>query len=344
MRLITFRPNDGRVRAGVLLGNTVIDLEAAAPLVFDEAESYRWDMLSLLRAEADNSSLDAAEEIVQAVIDQVGGEDYFDGSDNSIPWDDDLIGSVSIGGVEMVLPLDSVQLLAPLPRPSSIRIFDSFEEHRIAVNQLRQSYIHPNWYERPSFYFGNHNAIYGPEAEIPYPETRSLDYGLSIACVIGRQGRNIYQEDAMSYIAGYTIVNNWVARDIQEEELAIGQGCAKAIDFATSLGPMIVTPDELEEFLLPDERHNLTMIARVNGVERSRGYTRDSFYPFSALVAYASLHTTLYPGDVITSGTVSQGCLLEATAGQGPWLAPNDRVELEISGLGTLVNIIGQPE
>lgn len=344
MRLITFRPNDGRARAGVLLGNVVIDLEAAAPLVFDEAESYSWDMLTLLQAEANNSSLDAAEEIVEAVIDQLGGEELFDDSNSQMLWDNNLIGSVSIGGAEMLLPLDSIQLLAPLPRPSSLRFFDSFEEHRIAVNQLRQGFIHPNWYERPIFRFGNHNAIYGPEAYIPFPETRSLDYGLSIACVIGRQGRNIYQEDASLYIAGYTIVNNWVARDIQAEELAIGQGSAKASDFATSLGPMIVTPDELEDLLLPDERHNLTMVARVNGEELSRGYTRDSFYPFSALVAYASLHTTLYPGDVITSGTVAQGSLLEVTAGQGPWLVPDDRVELEISALGKLVNTIGLPE
>jgi fumarylacetoacetate (FAA) hydrolase len=344
MRLITFRPNDGRARAGVLLGSVVIDLEAAAPLVFDEAETYRWDMLSLLQAEANNSSLDAAEEIVHAVIDQLGGEGIFDDPDGNILTDQSLIGSISIGGAEMLLPLDGVHLLAPLPRPSSIRFFDSFEEHRIAVNQLRQSYIHPNWYDRPIFRFGNHNAIYGPEAYIPHPETHSLDYGLGIACVIGRQGRNIYQEDADLYIAGYTIVNSWTARDIQAEELAIGQGSAKASDFAISLGPMIVTPDELEEALLPDDRHNLSVVARVNGEELSRANTRDSFHPFSALVAYASLHTTLYPGDVIASGTVTNGCLLEVTAGQGPWLAPNDRVELEISGLGKLVNTIDFPE
>src|SRR5690606_34443973 len=142
------------------------------------------------------------------------------------------------------------------------------------------------------------------------------------------------------YIAGYMIMNDWSARDLQREEMTVGLGPAKGKDFATSLGPWLVTPDELEEFALGDDRYNLTMVARVNGVERSRGNARDMFYSFHQLVAHASRDVTLEPGDVLGSGTVGTGCLLELTAGQGPWLEEGDVVELEISGLGVLRNRI----
>ncbi len=134
------------------------------------------------------------------------------------------------------------------------------------------------------------------------------------------------------------IMNDWSARDIQREEMTVGLGPAKGKDFATSLGPWLVTPDELEDYDLSDGRYNLSMIARVNGVERSRGNFRDIFYTFGQMIAHASRDATLEPGDVLGSGTVGTGCLLELTAGQGPWLEEGDLVELEITGLGVLSN------
>src|SRR5262249_51605598 len=134
------------------------------------------------------------------------------------------------------------------------------------------------------------------------------------------------------------IMNDWSARDLQREEMSIGLGPAKGKDFATSLGPALVTPDELEHLALPDGRYNLTMVARVNDVERSRGNFRDIYYTFAQLIAHASRAATSFPGDVLGSGTVGSGCLLELTAGAGPWLEAGDTVELEIEGLGVLRN------
>jgi fumarylacetoacetate (FAA) hydrolase len=240
----------------------------------------------------------------------------------------------------MVLPLDEVRLVAPLPRPNSLRDFYAFEQHVATANRNRGRDVPPAWYEMPVFYFGNHNAIYGPGADIPMPRSKALDYELEVACVIGRAARDIAEEDAEAYVAGYTIMNDWSARDLQREEMTVGLGPAKGKDFATSLGPWLVTPDELEPFLLGDGRYNMPMVARVNGVERSRGNFRDIHYSFAQMIARASRDVALYPGDVIGSGTVGTGCLLELTAGQGPWLAEGDQVELEITGLGMLRNQI----
>lgn len=346
MRLVTFRPTDGRPRAGVLIGAAVIDLEAAAPLVFDEADDMRWDMLSILRGGDDGSSIDAAEEIALAVVDQLGGDELF-ADDASISGDgatnQGLIGGISIGGAEMVLPLSTVRLLAPLPRPASLRDFYAFEDHVANARRSRGGHVPPAWYDFPVFYFSNHGAIYGPDDMIPLPRTNALDYELEIACVIGREGRNIAEEDAVDYIAGYTILNDWSARDVQREEMSVGLGPAKGKDFATSLGPWLATPNELDHVALPDGRFNLTMVARVNGVERSRGNFRDIFYTFAQMIARASDNATLYPGDVLGSGTVGTGCLLELTEGNGPWLKPGDTVELEITALGTLTNRISEP-
>ena len=225
-----------------------------------------------------------------------------------------------------------------LPRPPSLRDFYAFEQHVATANRNRGRDVPLAWYELPVFYFGNHSAIYGPNAGVPMPRTTALDYELEIACVIGRAGRDIAQEDAEEYIAGYTIMNDWSARDIQREEMSVGLGPAKGKDFATSLGPWLVTPDELEPFALGDGRYNLPMVARVNGMERSRGNFRDIYYTFAQMIERASRDAALYPGDVIGSGTVGSGCLLELTAGQGPWLAEGDEVELEIAGLGVLRN------
>jgi fumarylacetoacetate (FAA) hydrolase len=334
MRFVSFQYIDRFARAGVLLGDAVIDLSAAAPLVFENEDDARWELIDILRGAPDGMGLDGAIEIASAVLDQLG----VDSADELSAPGQGLSGAIAIGGVEMVLPLDEVRLVAPLPRPSSLRDFYAFEQHVARANHNRNRPVPPAWYNLPVFYFSNHNAIYGPNIEIPMPRSNALDYELEIACVIGRAGRDILEEDADEYIAGFTIMNDWSARDLQREEMTIGLGPAKGKDFATSLGPWLVTPDELESLSLGDGRYDMTMVARVNGVERSRGNFRDIYYTFAQMIARASRDASLYPGDVLGSGTVGTGCLLELTAGEGPWLEPYDVVELEIAGLGVLKN------
>jgi fumarylacetoacetate (FAA) hydrolase len=341
MRFVSFSYIDPFPRAGVLIGGVVIDLAVAAPLVFDGLEDARWQLLDILRGAPEDMGIEGAAEIAAAVLDQIGvssvDELDADAAENGT-HDRRLTGAISIGGAEMALPIDEVRLLAPLPRPPSLRDFYAFEQHVETSYRARGRPVPPSWYEIPVFYFGNHTTIYGPGADVPMPRTRALDYELEVACVIGRAGRDIAEEDAADYIAGYTIMNDWSARDTQREEMSVGLGPAKGKDFATSLGPWLVTPDELAEQELGDGRYNLAMVARVNGVERSRGNFRDIFYNFAQMIARASRDVALEPGDVLGSGTVGTGCLLELTAGQGPWLAVGDVVELEIAGLGTLRN------
>lgn len=340
MRFVSFRYVDPFARAGILLGDLLIDLAAAAPLVFEGVEGQRWQLIDILNGAPDGTGIDGASEIAAAVLDQLGISDVDDllAAEAEERLSSGFNGALAIGGVEMVVPLSDARLLAPLPRPASLRDFYAFEQHVAAAARNRGRAVPPAWYDLPTFYFSNHGAIYGPEVDVHMPRTDALDFELEIACVIGRSGRDIQPEDANEYIAGFTIMNDWSARDIQREEMTIGMGPAKGKDFATSLGPALVTLDELEAFELPDGRHNLTMIARVNGVECSRGNLRDIYYPFAELIAYASRDANLYPGDVLGSGTVGTGCLLELTAGEGPWLSDGDVVELEIEGLGILRN------
>ena len=184
----------------------------------------------------------------------------------------------------------------------------------------------PEWYQLPVFYFSNPAAVHGPDDTIPFPaESSAWDYELEAAVVIGAKGR----------IAGFTILNDWSARDLQKMEMAVGLGPAKGKDFATSLGPVVVTPDELGDL-------RLEMVARVNGEERSRGNLGDINWSWDELVAHAGRNTRLVAGDVLGSGTVGTGCILEHADGR--WLRPGDEVELEIEGIGVLRNAVGPGE
>jgi fumarylacetoacetate (FAA) hydrolase len=252
----------------------------------------------------------------------------------------DLAGSVSIGGQELLLPRSEIKLVAPLPRPRSVRDFFAFEQHVATARSRRGQPVPSAWYRIPVFYFSNHQAIVGPDDPVPMPHTEQLDYELEVACVIGHEGRNIDPADALDYIAGFTIMNDWSARDIQGEEMSVGLGPAKGKDFATSLGPYLVTLDELEDYTTDDgERWRLEMVARVNGREYSRGNLVDMYHTWSQIIAHASRDATLYPGDVLGSGTVGGGCILELTPeAVGGWIEPDDIVELEVTGLGVLRN------
>ena len=219
--------------------------------------------------------------------------------------------------------LDEVRLRPPVLHPPAVRDFYAFEEHVRRARALRGLEVPPEWYELPVFYFSNPAAIYGPDDVVPYPEgTEELDYELEVAAVIGAGGA----------IGGFTVMNDWSARDLQRAEMKVGLGPAKGKDFATSLGPIVVTPDELGDL-------RLEMIARVNGEERSRGNLGDMHHPWEAIVAHASRNTVLRPGDVLGSGTVGTGCILEH--GDGRWLRPGDVVELEVEGIGVLRNRVG---
>jgi fumarylacetoacetate (FAA) hydrolase len=216
--------------------------------------------------------------------------------------------------------LADVDFRAPVLHPPSVRDFYAFEQHVRAARARRGLEVPPEWYEAPVFYFSNPAAIYGPEDDVPYPEgTAELDYELEAAAVIGAEGR----------IGGFTVLNDWSARDLQRREVRVGLGPAKGKDFATSLGPVVVTPDEFDG-------SGGTMVARVNGEERSRGDLASMHWSWDELVAHAARNTVLRPGDVLGSGTVGGGCILEH--GDGRWLRPGDVVELEVDGIGVLRN------
>ena len=216
--------------------------------------------------------------------------------------------------------LADVELRPPVLQPPSIRDFYAFEQHVRAARALRQQDVPPEWYEIPVFYFSNPSAIFGPEDDVPFPDgSNELDYELEVAAVIGSDGE----------IAGFTVMNDWSARDLQRAEMRVGLGPAKGKDFATSLGPIVVTPDEFDG-------RSATMVARVNGEERSRGELRDMYHGWEAIRVHAARNTKLLPGDVLGSGTVGSGCILEHADGR--WLQRGDVVELEVEGIGVLRN------
>ena len=341
MRLVTFVPPEGPPRAGVLLGTSVIDLAAAAPLALEEADDLRWDMLSLLCADQEEVNLETAADIVAAVVAMAGGDlDDPDLNLEDASRSSGTAGSLSIGGAAMLFPLSQVRLRAPLPRPASLREFLAFEAHASARFRLSGGTLPGEWRRQPVFHFGNHGAIIGPGDEFFAPRVESLDYGLCLACVIGRLGHDVSADEALDYVVGYTLLNGWTAQDRWVAERPMGLGPAKARDFATSLGPWLATADELEMYIDDDGRLSLTMTARVNNVERSRANAASMTYPFAELIAQASRDVTLFPGDVLSSGPIGGGTLFEQTGGFGPWLEPGDSVELEATGLGTLRNRI----
>lgn len=237
-------------------------------------------------------------------------------------------------------PLASVRLHPPVARPPSIRDFYAFETHVRNARARRGLEVAPEWYEIPVFYFSNPGALAGHDEPVRKPAwTEALDYELEIACVISKQARDVPPDHWRSVVAGFTVMNDWSARDVQRKEMAVGLGPAKGKDFATSLGPALVTLDELEPALAGD-RHDLAMEARVNGKTLSRGNAKDLHFTFGQMIARASQDVYLFPGDVIGSGTVGGGCLLELGPEVHPWLRPGDEVTLEIERIGALSNRI----
>ncbi len=229
------------------------------------------------------------------------------------------------------LALGGVELLAPVPEPPSVRDFFAFEAHVAAGWRLRGAAVPEAWYEAPAFYFSNPASIHGPGEAVRRPQaTRMLDFELEVAAVIGANGE----------IAAFTLLNDWSARDVQRREMTVGLGPAKGKDFAISLGPWLVTPDELP---YTEGRLRLEATASVDGRELTRAAAAEQHWSWPELVAHAARDTRLRPGDVIGSGTVGTGCLLELRAAGGdapPWLRGGDVVELVADGIGVLRNTV----
>jgi fumarylacetoacetate (FAA) hydrolase len=233
-------------------------------------------------------------------------------------------------------------ILPPVPDPPSFRDFYAFEQHVRAARKLRGLEMNPDWYKIAIFYFSNPNCCYGHKEEIPYPKkTTELDFELEFAIIIGNGGSDIKSSDANKVIAGYTILNDWSSRNLQREEMPMSLGPAKGKDFASSFGPYMVTPDELENDWDDQGKLNLRMTCHVNGNLISDGNTNDLYHSFGDMIERASMNTKLVPGEYIGSGTVGTGCILELRPeNTGGWIKKGDSVRLEIEKLGALENRI----
>ncbi|WP_405530770.1 fumarylacetoacetate hydrolase family protein [Streptomyces canus] len=243
--------------------------------------------------------------------------------------------------------VSQVRLLPPL-RPASIRDFVTFEEH---VEGVRRSVdgasgVPEAWYSAPTFYFTNPHAVFGPYDDIPMPPgSQVLDFELEVAAVIGREGRDLTPEQAREHIVGYTVFNDWSARDLQSAEMKVGLGPCKGKDTATTLGPYLVTADELAPYRDAEGFLRLALTAEVNGQVVGKDLLSNMSWTFEEMVAYASRGTRVVPGDVLGSGTCGNGgCLAELWGRRGertpPPLEPGDTVSLTVEGIGTLTNTV----
>ncbi|MFG3201346.1 fumarylacetoacetate hydrolase family protein [Streptomyces sp. NPDC048192] len=243
--------------------------------------------------------------------------------------------------------VSEVRLLPPL-QPASVRDFVTFEEH---VEGVRRSVdgaagVPEQWYRAPVFYFTNPHAIHGPHDDIPVPPGSAvLDFELEVGAVVGREGRDLAPGQARDHIIGYTVFNDWSARDLQSAEMKVGLGPCKGKDTATTLGPYLVTADELEPYRDADGFLRLGLTAEVNGEVVGRDLLSNMSWTFEEMTAYASRGTRVVPGDVLGSGTCGNGgCLAELWGRRGertpPPLGPGDTVSLTVEGIGTLTNTV----
>jgi len=301
MKFVTFYNQDGQMRAGWLNGDRVIDMKIASKGVLPD------NMAEFIKNNKKYTKM------VKGLNDSTDLPSY---------------------------SLEEIRLTAPLPNPVTFRDFVAFETHVKNATKRSGDTVAPEWYEMPIFYFSNPNAMRGSGEEVKRPaKCVRLDYELELACIIGKEGRNIKADEAEEYIFGYTILNDWSARDIQMKEMKVLLGPAKGKDFATSIGPYLLTKDELERYKI-EGRFDLTMTASVNGEILSTGNFKDIHYTFGEMIERASEEVTLYPGDLIGSGTVGFGCIMELGPEVHRFLEPGDEVELSITGLGTLKNRI----
>jgi len=280
--------------------------------------------------------------------------DFFHASNELIQQTEKQLSKIADNTLS-VDPVSDFTLLAPVPRPTSCRDGYAFRQHVESARRNRGVEMIKEFDQYPIFYFTNHNAVQGPGDIYCMPDHfQQLDFELEVAIVIGKEGRNIKAKDADAYIAGFTIMNDLSARKLQMEEMLLNLGPAKGKDFSTVIGPWLVTPDELSTFLVPAKQghvgnnYNLSMKCWVNDVLVSEGNVKDMDWTFAEIIERCSYGVTIFPGDVIGSGTVGTGCFLELNGTgklhdpnyQPQWLQANDTVKMTIDGLGTLVNTI----
>ena len=307
MKLVTFTLGKTPPRTGVLVEGErrVLDLQAAYSRVYHGSSPLLESVLAIV--EAGEEALAIIEQLIRG---RAASEAHH---------------------------FSEVTLLAPIPLPPQMRDFLCFEKHLVqafeAVGRLRgtPTRIPQAWYERPIFYHPNRFSVCGPHADVPWPSySERLDFELEFGCYIGRPGKDIPKERAREHIFGYTIFNDFSARDEQTKEMAgqLGPGKGKDFDNANAMGPCLVTADEI------GDPYRLEMMVRVNGEEWGRGNSRDMHWKFEDCIAHVSRSETLHPGEFFGSGTVGNGCGLE----QMRFLNPGDVIELEVEGIGILRN------
>ena len=280
--------------------------------------------------------------------------DFLDGGEKSMTLARETESTLGKSQIDTAL-LDKPNIVAPVPLPTSFRDAYAFRQHVETSRRNRGLPMIPEFDQFPVFYFTNHHAVFGPGDVYCMPDHfRQLDFELEVAIVLNKKGRNIKAKDADEHIGGYMIMNDLSARQLQMEEMKLSLGPAKGKDFATVIGPYLVTPDELERYKVPPpvghigNTYNLEMTCQVNGVQVSKGNFADMHWTFAEIIERVSYGVDVYPGDVIGSGTVGTGCFLELN-GTGKrhdpdyptqWLQPGDVVEMEITGLGLLRNTV----
>ncbi len=314
MKLVTFEV-DGPLgpieRLGAVRGKRIVDLNRAAALLYEREKRPRPE------ARADFF----VPPCMLGLLD--GGEEAMKEARRAL----------ASAPAEASFAAKDVRLKAPLPRPRSLRDFFAFEDHAKAGAKRRNEPMQREWYDQPVFYKGNARSILGPGDVMPWPAfTRKLDFEFEIAAVVGRAGRDVKVKDAKKHIAGYVVMNDCSARDIQRNEMVCRMGPAKGKDFATILGPWLVTADEWDGRVPP-------LKVRVNGREWSRSKGVQPYWNFPTMLSHASQGEDLLPGDLLGSGTYFTGCGLDMAR----WIKPGDRLELDAGPLGVLANKVGRP-
>lgn len=280
--------------------------------------------------------------------------EFLKGEDENMNIARTLETEIKNGGEFESIELNDVKLLAPVPHPTSCRDGYAFRQHVATARRNRGVDMIPEFDQFPIFYLTNHNAIFGGgDIFLEKDHFEKLDFELEAAVVIGKRGKNISAKEADKYIAGYMVMNDLSARRLQMEEMKLNLGPAKGKDFATTIGPWLVTPDELEKFKIEtdsENKYNLWMTAFHNGKQVSDGNMKDMNWSFAEIIERASYGVELIPGDVIGSGTVGTGCYLELNGTWAIeakekneeftpiWIQTGDTMELEIEGLGRLKN------
>lgn len=328
MKLLTYRNRENKERLGFQIDDGIFDMQQCA---HSQSLELPDNMAAFLRG--GEREMDLARKVHEAA---------------------------RAGKVAKASDRSEVTLLAPVPHPTSCRDGYAFRQHVATARRNRGVEMIPEFDQYPIFYFTNHNAVYG-EGDLVLEEDhfQKLDFELECAVVIGKRGKNVTSDKADSYIAGYTIMNDLSARLLQMEEMKLNLGPAKGKDFATTIGPWLVTVDELTDRRGTSpvgDKYDLRMTATHNGKLISDGNLKDMNWTFAEIIERASYGTEIYPGDVIGSGTVGTGCYLELNGTHAleakargeeftpVWLQPGDTIELEIENLGRLTNRVLKSE